>query len=268
MAREHDVMQSLVEMADTLVEDFDVVDLLTGLAERCVDLLGVSAAGVMLASPRGELWLVAASSDAMRVVETFELQTHEGPCLDAYRTGERVESEHLQTGSGRWPRLATVAVEAGFHSAFALPLRLRDTTIGALNLFSVEAAPMDDDDVMVARAFADLATISVMQHRAFTETSLVNERLSEALESRVLIEQAKGVLFERAGIDMAEAFSRLRTYARSHHLYITTVAQGVIDGTLDLRAWTPPPPAAGAEAEEDSRSVGASPPVGQRPRQG
>ena len=242
MTRQDDIMRSFVEMADTLVEDFDVVDLLTGLAERCVNLLGVSAAGVMLAAPDGSLRLVAASSDAMRVVETFELQAHEGPCLDAFRTGERVEYENLQTGSGRWPRFATVAVEAGFRSAFALPLRLRDQTIGALNLFNVEQVPMEDDDVMVARAFADLATISVVQHRASAETNLVNEQLSHALASRVLIEQAKGVLFERAGVDMTEAFSRLRSYARSHNLRITEVARAAIDGTLAPHVWTRRPP--------------------------
>ena len=124
----------------------------------------------MLASPDGELRLVASSSEAMRVLELFELQAQEGPCLDAFRTGERVEHENLRAGSGRWPRFSTVALEAGFQSVFALPLRLRDTTIGALNLFSVEQTPMDEADVLVARAFADLATISVIQHRAATET--------------------------------------------------------------------------------------------------
>jgi GAF domain-containing protein len=233
MTRQLDIMRALVEMADTLVEDFDVVDLLTGLAERCVNLLGISAAGVMLAAPDGTLRLVAASSEAMRVVETFELQAHEGPCLEAFRTGERVEYENLRTGSGRWPRFATVAVEAGFRSAFALPLRLRDKTIGALNLFSVDQVPMNDDDVMVARAFADLAAISVVQHRASAETHLVNDQLSHALASRILIEQAKGVLFERAGVDMTEAFARLRRYSRSHNLHITEVARRAIDGTLE-----------------------------------
>src|SRR3954453_23859312 len=120
MTREADVVRSLVDLADTLVADYDVVDLLTGLADRCVSLLGCSAAGVMLAAPNGELRLVASSSEAMRVVELFELQTHEGPCLDAFRTGERVEHENLRAGTGRWPRFATVAVEAGFQSAFAL----------------------------------------------------------------------------------------------------------------------------------------------------
>jgi GAF domain-containing protein len=242
MTREADVVQSLVDLADTLVADYDVVDLLTGLADRCVKVLGVSAAGVMLASPNGDLRLVASSSEAMRVVELFELQAQEGPCLDAFRTGERVEHEKLRAGSGRWPRFSTVALEAGFQSAFALPLRLRDTTIGALNVFNVAQTPMDEADALVARAFADLATISVLQTRAADETQRVNEQLTNALTSRVVIEQAKGVVFERAGIDMTEAFSRLRHYARSNNLRLTEVAKAAIDGTLDPRAWGPAPP--------------------------
>ncbi len=214
MSREESLVRSLVEMADTLVDDYDVVDLLTGLADRCVSLLGVAAAGVMLASPDGELRLVASSSEAMRVLEVFELQTQEGPCLDAYRTGERVEHEHLRAGTGRWPRFATVALEAGFRSAFALPLRLRDKTIGATNLFHAEQTPMDERDVIVARAFADLAAISVLQHRVATET------------------QAKGIISERDGVDLAEAFNRLRNHARNNNLRLTAVAQAAIAGTI------------------------------------
>ena len=243
MTRETSIVQALVEIADNLVDTFDVVDVLTRLADQCVNVLGVSAAGVMLVSPEGDLRLVASSSETMRVVELFELQAQEGPCLDAFRTGEQVDHEILRAGSGRWPRLSIVAVEAGFQSAIALPLRLRDRTIGALNLFSVGETPMDEDDVMVARAFADLAAISIVQHRGATEAQLVNEQLSGALESRVLIEQAKGVIFERANVDMAEAFSRLRDYARSHRLLLTDVAQAAIDGSLDPHAWAAPPPA-------------------------
>jgi|SRR5581483_3491700 len=241
MTREADVVQSLVDLADTLVADYDVVDLLTGLADRCVTILGAAAAGVMLASPSGDLRLVASSSETMRVLELFELQAEEGPCLDAFRTGERVEHEHLRAGSGRWPRFATVAIEAGFHSAFALPMRLRDTTIGALNLVSDQDTPMDEADALVARAFADLATISVIQQRAAAESQRVNEQLSHALNSRIVIEQAKGIVFERAGIDMAEAFSRLRNYARAHNLRLTDVAQATIDGTLEPHVSTDTP---------------------------
>src|SRR5882724_135086 len=142
MTREADVVRSLVEMADTLVDDYDIVDMLTGLADRCVHLLGVSAAGVMLASPAGSLGLVASSSEAMRLLELFELQAEEGPCLDAFHTGEPVRHENMRAGAGPWPVFATAALEAGFESVFALPLRLRDTTIGGLNLFSTNQTPM------------------------------------------------------------------------------------------------------------------------------
>ncbi len=171
-------------MADTLVDDFDVVDMLTRLAGRCVTVLGVSAAGVMLASPAGDLRLVASSSEAMRVLELLEIQTDEGPCLDAFRTGELVGHEYLQAGAGRWPRFSMVAVEADFQSVFALPLRLRERTVGALSLFSVERNPMYEEDVLV-QAFDDLAAISVVQHRAASETQPINEQLAEALTSRI-----------------------------------------------------------------------------------
>ena len=246
MTREADVVRVLVEMADTLVDDYDIVDLLTGLADRCVDLLGVSAAGVMLAapvmliSPKGSLGLLASSSEAMRLLELFELQAQEGPCLDAFRTGERVEHENLAAGSGRWPSFSAAALEAGFRSASALPLRWREMTLGALNLLSVTQTPMDEADVIVARAFADLATLSIVQHRATAEAQSLNEQLTRALTSRVAIEQAKGVISERVGIDVAEAFTRLRSYARNRNLRLTDVAEAAVDGTLDPLAWAQP----------------------------
>ena len=181
MTREADVVRSLVEMADTLVDDYDVVDLLTGLADRCVSLLGVSAAGVMLASPVGSLGLVASSSEAMRLLELFELQEQEGPCLDAFRTGEPVgHEEDLEAGSGRWPSFSAAALQAGFRSASGLPLRWREVTLGALNLLSVTRAPMAEADVIVARAFADLATLSIVQHRASAEAQHLNEQVMVA----------------------------------------------------------------------------------------
>jgi len=172
--QESDAMRSLVEMADTLVEDYDVVDLLTGLADRCVELFGVSAAGVMLASPEGRLGLVASSSEAMRLLELFELQAQEGPCLDAFRTGERVEQQDLEAESGRWPSFSAAAFREGFQSVSALPLRFRDVTLGALNLFSVTQVRMSEADVTVDRAFTGLATLSIVQHRASIEAQRVN----------------------------------------------------------------------------------------------
>lgn len=239
-SRDQMIIDSLIEIADNLVDNFDVVDLLTGLTDRCVNVLSFSAAGVMLTSPPGELRLVASSSEAMQVVELFELQSNEGPCLDAFRTGERVAHERLQNEDGRWPQFSKVAYAAGFRSVFALPLRLRETTIGALNLFSVDEAPASESDVAVARGFADLATVSILQHGATVEIRTVNEQLSRALGERIVIEQAKGVVSERAGIDVAEAFSRLRSYARAHRMPLAEVAQAAIDGTLEAAAWSEP----------------------------
>ena len=149
-SRDQEIVHSLVEIADNLIDDFDIVELLTGLTQRCVTLLGFSAAGVMLASPPGELRLGASSSDAMQVVELFELQANEGPCLDAFRTGQRVDCISLEEGKERWPQFAAVASAAGFRSVFALPLRLRDATIGALNLFSFEGSRSTENELIVA----------------------------------------------------------------------------------------------------------------------
>ena len=233
MTRESDVVWSFVEMADNLVDDYNVVDLLTRLSHRCVNLLGVSAAGVMLVSPAGHLGLAASSSEAMRLLELFELQAEEGPCLDAFRTGECIEHENLDGQTGRWPSFAAAALQAGFQSAIALPLRLREVTVGALNLLSTERTPMDEADIIVARAFADLAALSILQHRASEEAQRLNEQLSAALSSRVVIEQAKGVISERAGVHLDEAFARLRAYARNHNLRLTDVARAAVDGSLD-----------------------------------
>ena len=243
MPREVLVARTLIELADTLVDDFDVVELLTRLVDRCVEVLDVSAAGLMLLAPEGDLRLAASSSEAMRVVELFELQSQEGPCLDCYRTGEPVVNQDLAIVNGRWPNFAPVALEAGFRSVHALPLRLRGQVIGAVNLFRTDEGAMHAVDILAGQALADMATITILQHRAAVESQVLNEQLSFALNSRVLIEQAKGVLTERAGIDMEQAFTRLRNHARNHNLRLVDVAQQVIDRTLDTAALDPPTPA-------------------------
>jgi GAF domain-containing protein len=227
-------------LADTLVDDFDVVDLLTLLVERCVEVLGVSAAGLMLVAPEGDLRVAASSSEAMRVLELFELQSQEGPCLDCYQAGEAVINQDLAVGNGRWPNFAPVALQAGYRSVHALPMRLRGQVIGALNLFRADKGAMDAIDVLAGQALADMATIAILQHRAATEAHVLNEQLSSALNSRVLIEQAKGVLAERRSLDMEQAFSLLRTHARNHNLRLVDVAEQVIDRTRDTAALDPP----------------------------
>jgi len=242
MPRETLLARTLVELADTLVADFDVVDLLTVLTDGCVDVLDVGAAGIMLAAPDGDLRVMASSSEAMRVLELFELQSQEGPCLDCYRTGAPVVNQDLATVDGRWPRFAAEALAGGFRSVHALPLRLRGTVIGALNLFHIDPGEMRPADVAAAQAMADVATIAILQHRAVLEAQVLNNQLNDALNSRIVIEQAKGVVAERAGVDMQQAFARLRGHARNHNLLLVDVARDVIGGTLAVPALDRPPP--------------------------
>jgi GAF domain-containing protein len=232
MAREALLTRTLVELADTLVDDFDVVELLSTLADRCVDVLDVAAAGIMLATPNGGLRVMASSSEAMRMLELFEIQSYEGPCLDCYQSGQPVDHDDLSANDGRWPRFAAEALDTGFHSAQALPMRLRGTIIGALNLFHVETGTMRTSDIQAAQAFADVATIAILQHRAVRETQVINEQLQNALNSRVVIEQAKGMIAEAANLDMEQAFAVLRGHARRHNLRLGDLARDITNGAV------------------------------------
>lgn len=243
MTREAVLARTLVELADTLVDDFDVVDLLTRLADRCVEVLDVQTAGIMLAAPDGQLRVMASSSEAMRVLELFEIQAQEGPCLDSHRTGVPVVNQDLAAVNGRWPRFAAEALAAGFQSVHALPMRLRGSVIGALNLFRAGPGEMEQADIDVAQAFADVATIAVLQHQAAHEAQLVNEQLTHALNSRVIIEQAKGMVAERLNLDMERSFTALRNHARNHNLRLADVANAVIAGTIAPATLDPLPPA-------------------------
>jgi GAF domain-containing protein len=244
MLREAVLARTLVELADTLVEDFDVVELLTLLTDRCVEVLDVTAAGLLLAAPGGDLRVMASSSEAMRLVELFELQTDEGPCLDCYRSGQPVVNQNLSKMNGRWPRFAPRAIAAGFTSVHALPMRLRGLTIGALNLFRASEGTLDAADADAAQALADVATIAILQHRATLETQVVNNQLTQALNSRVVIEQAKGVVGERESLTMEQAFTLLRNHARNRNLRLVDVARGVVDGELVIPALDPLGPSA------------------------
>ena len=232
MPNEALLVRTLVELAESLVDDFDVVELLSLLADRCVEVLGVSAAGVMLVAPEGDLRVVASSSDAMRVVELFELQSDEGPCVDCFASGEAVLNQDLTTVDGRWARFAPVAVQAGFGAAHALPMRLRGAVIGALNLFSRDEYVLSEENVVAGQALAAVATIAILQQRVVSEARTLNDQLNTALTSRVVIEQAKGVLAERTGLSMQAAFEAMRKYARDNNLRLAEVAGHVIDKTL------------------------------------
>jgi transcriptional regulator with GAF, ATPase, and Fis domain len=237
MQNEPLLIRTLVELADTLVDDFDVVDLLTLLSTRCVEVLDVAAAGIMLAAAEGDLRVVASSNETMRLVELFELQSDEGPCVDCFRTGVLVTRDDLATATDSWPNFASVAMKAGFQSAHALPMRLRGSVIGALNLFRSEIGALEEGDVLAAQALADVATIAILQHRVGLEANLLNEQLNEALNSRIVIEQAKGVVAERAGVDTDEAFRRLRSYARGNNLLLADVAREVASGKLAVESF-------------------------------
>lgn len=234
MTRESMLADTFVELADTLVDDFDIVDLLTTLSSRCVEILDVDAAGIMLVGPDTALRAAAASSEAMRIVELFELQAEEGPCWDCYLTGLPVVNQDLAVVDGRWPNFAPVAIDAGFHAVDAVPMRLRDDVIGALNLFSTAPGSLTDTDLIVARALADIATIAILQQRRIFDADIVNDQLNHALTSRITIEQAKGIIAERAGLDMPDAFDWLRSYARNHNRRLHDVATDIIGGTLDI----------------------------------
>lgn len=175
---------------------------------------------------------MASSSEAMRLLELIEIQAQEGPCLDSHRTGQPVADRDLSAVDGRWPRFAAEAVAAGFYSAHALPMRLRASVIGAMNLFRAVPGEMGAADIEVAQAFADVASIAILQHRATHQAQVINEQLTHALDSRVSIEQAKGMVAERLGLDMELSFAALRAHARNHNLRLVDVARAVIDGTL------------------------------------
>ncbi|NEC86231.1 GAF and ANTAR domain-containing protein [Streptomyces sp. SID12501] len=226
--------KTFVELADNLVADFDLIDFLRLLTDRCVGMLDASAAGVLLADQDGKLHVMAASDEQVRLLELFQLQNDEGPCLECYRTGTPVIVHDLTREAHRWPRFVTAAHRSGFGAVQALPLRLRDNTVGALNLFRAAPGPFDPPATLIAQAMADVATISLLQHRTAHRSTMLNEQLQTALTSRVLIEQAKGKLAERQGIDMEQAFSALRGYARSHNMRLADVARAFIDDSESL----------------------------------
>jgi GAF domain-containing protein len=222
-----------VEMADTLVDDFDVIEFLHVMTERCVQLLGVSAAGLLLTDGRDTLQVVAASSERTRLLELFQLQTDQGPCVECFHTGKPVSVADLPS-AGRWPRFTAAAAEVGFAAVHAVPMRLRTEVIGALNFFDTSPGALSAGKLRIGQALADVATIGLLQQRAIHRRDVLTEQLQTALNSRVLIEQAKGVLAERLHVDVADAFTLLRTGARSHNRRLSDLAQAIIDGTEQI----------------------------------
>ncbi|MQA11473.1 MAG: ANTAR domain-containing protein [Pseudonocardiaceae bacterium] len=244
--REPVVAEALVSLADTLVDDYDVIELMHRLVGYCVELLAIDAAGLLLTDQRGDLHVVASSAEPAMTVEMFELEADEGPCLECFRTRSAVTAPTLREAAERWPRFTTRAEHAGFQSMYALPLRLRNETIGALNFFGTEPGPLPSSDLRLGQALADVATIGVLQERAIRQRTMLAEQLQSALNSRVIIEQAKGVLAERGNLDMTAAFNLLRSHARSTNQRLSDLAQGIVNRVIST----------GELLDTDDRSIG------------
>jgi len=228
-AREDDIVSSLVAMAGSLAQGHDVNELLTQLAADCARLLDVSAVGLLLADPRGALHVVAASSERVADLEAFQAQRAQGPCHTCYLDGQAVNVPDLAAAAARWPEFAAVAAKAGVASVHAVPMRLRDDIVGALNLFGGTPGALDEADLRLAQALADVATIALIQDRAAADRNLVNEQLQSALDSRVIVEQAKGVLAYNGDLDMPAAYAALRRYARDHNIKLAELSRALVN---------------------------------------
>ena len=226
------LIATFVELADSLVDDFDVIDLLTMLSNRCVDTLGVDASGVLLAAPGGELQVIASSSETMQMLELLQIQSNEGPCVDCFRSGEAIVNQSLAESRNLWPTFTPMALQEGYVSVYCLPLRLRGRSVGALNMFRSSDGPFKPEDALVAKGFADIATIAILQYRTIHDAGILNEQLSNALNSRIVIEQAKGMISQANQCGMDNAFERLRAHSRNHNLGLTQVARSIVTGEL------------------------------------
>jgi len=240
MTREQRIVETFVELADTMVDEFDVIEFLHRLAERCVELLDCTEAGLLLADAAGMLRVMASSSERSDALDLLQTQNDEGPCFECFHRGGPVYSANLLEELGRWPTFAPAAVQRGFCSVQALPMRVRGTTVGALNLFRSESGAMWDRDLPVGQGMADIAAVALLQERSVRESRGVVTQLQGALSSRVVIEQAKGVLAERANISLDGAFARLRGYARSNNRRLSDIASELIDGRLEPAALADP----------------------------
>jgi GAF domain-containing protein/ANTAR domain-containing protein len=227
MPRETRVLAAVVTLVDSLLEDFDVVDLLTELTEHCAELLDIASAGLLLADPLRQLHLMAATSESARDLELFQLQADEGPCLDCYATGRPLSVANLEVEEPRWPRFVPAATQAGFASVHAVPMRAAGTVLGALGLFGTQAGELNDADRLVAQTLAHIACVAILQEHPPSPTT-VQPQLRSALVSRVLVEQAKGYLREVLDVSMEEGFRLLRGYARSHGDHLSEVARRLI----------------------------------------
>jgi GAF domain-containing protein len=235
-SREAQLSAAFVMVADTLTADYDVVDLLHTLVTECIKILDAQAGGILIVDGTGQLQVVASTSERAELVEVIQLAAGAGPCVDCFATIKTVSVPDIQTTTEKWPSFTAAALEQGFLSVHAIPMRLRGEIIGTMNLFRTSVGKLKRRDAEVAQALADVATISILQERVASQSQIVTEQLQNALHSRVLIEQAKGVLSHSGGLSMEEAFIMLRTYARNNNLTLRVVSESVTNHTLDLTA--------------------------------
>jgi GAF domain-containing protein len=232
--REALVIETLVQLADTLIQDYDVIEFLGILSERCVSLVDADEAGIMVTDGRGSLQVVASSSERSRLLELLELENRDGPCLDAFMSGNPVSSPDLAAETDRWYHFSREAVMFGFRSVHSIPLRLRTQVVGAMSLLRTKTGHMDEADRTLARALAQMATIGLLQERALSASRVASAQLQTALTSRVRLEQAKGMIAERHSTDIDTAFELLRSYARSHQRQISDVALSIVRDNFDI----------------------------------
>ena len=233
-SREAALVDAFTTLADSLVAGFDVIELLQSLVETCHDLLDVAEGGILLADEQGVLDVVASTSEATSLVETMQLDAEQGPCWECFRTGRVSTVASLEADDPRWPEFARVARQQGFRSVHAIPLRLRDQVIGTLNLLRHEPGELNDRDVRVAQALADVATIGILQERTLRESAVVQAQLQRALSTRIVIEQAKGVLAHTHDVSTDEAFDLMRSHARSQQVRLADVARRLVDREITL----------------------------------
>jgi hypothetical protein len=230
--------QVFVEMADTLVSDFDLIEFLRLVAVRSREIAQSTAAGLLLADPDDQLQFMAASDERTGLLELFQVEHREGPCLDSYRTGRPVVNADLAEAHGRWPEFAPAAVGAGFRSVHALPLRLRDATVGAINLFDGDTGTVDPGDIHIVQALADIATIGLLQERTLRHAETIAGHLQTALRSRIVIEQAKGAIAQSHAVTVDTAYELLRSHARRTHKGLSSIAQALVDDPASIRDLT------------------------------
>lgn len=233
-SRERDIIGAFVELSNELVDDYDVVEMLSRLTVICADLLDVASAGLLLADEAGVLHLAASSSERIANLELFQLQREEGPCLDCYRAGEAVVVTDLDAEEQRWPQFVPAARASRYTSVHALPMQLRGHLLGTLGLFGESSGRLEGDDLVLAQALVHVASVAIVNERAASDREIINSQLQQALTSRVILEQAKGVLAQSGGLEMGDAFAVLRGYARGHGRKLSDVASDVV--TRQLRA--------------------------------